>query len=140
MNDLYRETMTSILIGISSGILIVLLIYILKSLDKKVVYGLILSGIGFLYVGFVWTDLKALVVNSVRAVVFLFLAYYGIKRSIYILAAGYFLHGCWHLVYSLFEEPALIPSHYDMFCSSPDFTVGVYILIFNKQFSTGQFK
>lgn len=140
MNDLYRETMTSILIGISSGILIVLLIYILKSLDKKVVYGLILSGIGFLYVGFVWTDLRALVVNSVQAAVFLFLAYYGIKRSIYILAAGYFLHGCWDLAYSLFEEPGLIPSHYDMFCSSLDFTVGVYILIFNKQFSTGQFK
>jgi len=132
--------MISIFIGISSGILVVLLICILKNLDKKVVYGLILSGIGFLYVGFVWTDIKALVVNSIQAIVFLFIAYFGIKRSIYILAAGYFLHGCRDLAYNLFEEPGLIPSRYDMFCSSLDFTIAVYILIFNKQFSVKRFK
>ena len=34
-------------------------IVFLKQLDKKVIYGLILSGIGFLYVGFVWADLQA---------------------------------------------------------------------------------
>jgi hypothetical protein len=63
--------MISTVIGISSGILIVLLIAVLKNFDKKVIYGLILSGIGFLYVGFVWTDLQAFVVCSIQAIVFL---------------------------------------------------------------------
>ena len=123
------------MIGISSGILIVLLTAVLKNLDKKVIYGLVLSGIGFLYVDFVWTDLPALVVNSIQAIIFLFLAYYGIKKSLYILAAGYFLHGCWDLAFNLFEDHKLIPPHYDIFCSSLDFTIAIYILVFNKQFS-----
>jgi hypothetical protein len=127
--------MISLIIGISSGLFIVLLFVILKHFDKKAIYGLILSGIGFLYVGFAWTDLKALVINSIQAIVFLLFAYYGIKKSIYILAAGYFLHGCWDIAYNLFGASGLIPSHYDLFCSSLDFTIAVYIMIFNKRFS-----
>ena len=125
--------MTSAIIGISSGLLIILLFGILKQFDKKVIYGLILSGIGFLYVGFAWTDLQALIVNSIQAVVFLFLAYYGIKKSVYILAAGYFLHGCWDIAYHFFNEPGLIPPHYDLFCLSIDFTIGIYLAVLNKR-------
>jgi len=121
--------MTSLLIGISSGLIIILLFRILKQLDKSVVYGLILSGIGFLYVGFTWTDLRALIVNSAQAVFFLLFAYYGLKKSLYILAAGYFLHGSWDMVYNLFPGSKLIPPHYDLFCSSLDFTIGFYILV-----------
>lgn len=124
--------MTSIIIGISSGLLIILLFSILKQFDKKIIYGLVLSGIGFLYVGFVWTDLQALVVNSIQAVVFLFLAYYGIKKSVYISAAGYFLHGCWDIAYHVFNDPGLIPPHYDLFCLSIDFTIGIYLVVLNK--------
>ena len=72
------------IIGISSGLLIILLFVILKRFDKKIIYGLILSGIGFLYVGFVWTDLQALVINSIQAALFLLIAYYGIKKNIYL--------------------------------------------------------
>jgi Family of unknown function (DUF6010) len=127
--------MTQILIGITSGLLIIVLICILKGFDKKAMYGLILSGIGFLYVGFVWTDLQALVVNAIQAVTFLFCAYFGIKRSIHILAAGYLLHGCWDLAYNYFAVPGLVPPQYDLFCSSLDFTIAGYIWIFKKQFS-----
>ena len=56
--------MIPVIIGISSGLIIILLFVILKQVDKKVVYGLILTGIGFLYVGFAWTDLQALIVIS----------------------------------------------------------------------------
>ena len=121
--------MTSIIIGTSSGLLTILLVGILKQVDKKVIYGLILSGIGFLYVGFTWTDIQALIVNAVQAIFFLFLAYYGIKKSLSILAAGYFLHGTWDLVYNLFSSSNLIPPHYDLFCLSIDFTIGFYILV-----------
>ena len=89
--------MKPLIIGISSGLIIMLLFAILKQFDKKVIYGLILTAIGFLYVGFAWTDLQAFIVNSVQSVFFLLLAYYGIKKSLYILAAGFFLHGSWDL-------------------------------------------
>lgn len=126
--------MTSVLIGIFSGLLTILLVIGLKLVDKKTAYGLILSGIGFLYVGYVWTDLQSLIINSIQAIVFLVLGYYGIKKSIYILAIGYFLHGCWDLIYTFFRDASLIPPHYDLFCSSLDFIIGIYILVFNKQF------
>ena len=123
--------MNAVIIGVFSGSLIILLVILLRQLDKKIIYGLILSGIGFLYVGFVWADLHALVINAIQAVMFLFFGYYGIKK-IYILAAGYFLHGCWDIVYGFFRLPGLIPPHYDLFCSSLDFTIAFYLLVFNK--------
>jgi hypothetical protein len=123
--------MTAAIIGVSSGILIILLLSILKQFEKKLIYGLILAGIGFLYVGFVWTDLQALVINSIQAVLFLFIAYYGIKKNTHILAAGYFLHGVWDLGYHTFQHSSLIPPQYDMFCLSIDFTIGFYILMLN---------
>jgi len=126
--------MTAIIIGISSGLLTIFLLALLKQLDKRLLYGLILAGIGFLYVGFVWTDLNQLVGNSIQAILFVFLAYYGVKRSIYILAAGYFLHGAWDLVYDLMASPGLIPPHYDWFCSTLDFTIGIYIVLFKRNF------
>ena len=126
--------MTPTIIGISSGLLTILLIASLKIPDKKLIYGLILPGIGFLYVGFVWTDTGALVVNAIQAILFLLIAYYGIKNSIYILAAGYFLHGCWDMGYNFMATPGLIPPHYDWFCLSIDFTIGSYLLFFNRRF------
>lgn len=128
--------MVTVIIGISSGLLLILLIGFLKHLDKKIIYGLLLSGIAFIYVGFVWADLQALVVNAIQAIVFLFFAYYGIRKSITILAIGYFLHGCWDIAYSFINWPGFIPPHYDLFCLSIDFTIGVYLLVFNNRFFT----
>lgn len=121
--------MIPIFIGIFSGLLIILLFVFLKFLDKKIIYGLILSGIGFLYVGFAWSDIDALIVNCAQAVFFVFFAYFGIKDNLYILAAGYFLHGSWDLAYNLFPKSNLIPPHYDLFCFAIDFTIGLYILV-----------
>jgi hypothetical protein len=125
--------MTSAIIGISGGLLIILLFSILKQFDKKVIYGLILSGIGFLYVGFTWTDISSLIITALQAVFFLFFAYYGVKRNLYFLAAGYFLHGLWDLAYDFFRLPNLIPPHYDFFCLTIDFTMGIYLIVLNKQ-------
>ena len=124
--------MNPIVIGISSGLIVIILFSILKSFDKKVIYGLILSGIGFLYVGFAWTSLPALFINGAQAVIVVFIAYYGIKRNINILAAGYFLHGIWDLIYHTFEDPNLLPPQYDLFCLSIDFTMGFYILVLSR--------
>ena len=121
--------MIPVIIGISSGLFVILIIALLRQLDKPVIYGLILSGIGFLYVGFTWSDTKALIITCVQAVFFLFIAWYGIKKSLYILGGGYFLHGIWDLVYNLFPASSLIPPHYDLFCLSIDFTIGAYLLV-----------
>jgi hypothetical protein len=125
--------MISLIIGISSSILLIVLFVFLKQFDKQVIYGLILAGIGFLYMGFTWSDLGSLIINAIQALVFLVLAYYGVKKSIYILALGYFLHGTWDLIYSYFDQPGLIPPHYDVFCLSFDFIVGIYLLIFARK-------
>ena len=121
--------MTSIIIGISGGLLTILLVGICRRLDKKIIYGLTLAGIGFLYVGFTWTDISSLIVTSLQAIGFVLIAYVGIKKNGYFLAAGYFLHGIWDLLYNIFRLPNLIPPHYDLFCLSIDFTIGFYIAI-----------
>lgn len=121
--------MIPIIVGISLGLLVILSIALFKGSDKQIIYGLILSGIGFLYVGYTWSDTTALIITAAQAVFFLFIAWYGIKKSQYFLAAGYFLHGIWDLVYHLFPGASLIPPHYDLFCLSIDFTIGAYLLI-----------
>jgi hypothetical protein len=126
--------MTASIIGISSGFLVIFLFVILKQFDKKQIYGLILTGIGFLYVGFVWTNLQDLVINSIQALLFLLIAYYGVQRNVYLLAAGFFLHGCWDITYAFWRNPGLIPPHYDLFCLTIDFVMGIYILVFKKHF------
>ncbi len=120
--------MTPVIIGIVSGLAIILLFHLAKQFDKVLVYAIILSDIAFIYVGFTWSDRQALIVSSVQAVFFLMLAYFGTKRSLYLIAAGYFLHGGWDLAYTFFSPSNLIPPGYDLFCLSIDFTMGFYLL------------
>lgn len=120
--------MIATIIGISSGLLVITIFSLLKQVDKFHIYGLILAAIGFLYVGFTWTDLTEVIVNSIQAIVFIFIAWYAVKTGGYILAFGYFLHGSWDLVYNLFPFQVAIPPHYDLFCLSIDFTIGFYLL------------
>lgn len=124
--------MLATLIGIAGGLSTISLFLLLKQFDKKLMYGLILCGIGFLYVGFAWSDPQALLINAVQAVCFVFFAYFGITKSLKLLAVGYFFHGIWDLVYHMFQDSSLIPPHYDLFCMSIDFTIGLYILLLNK--------
>ena len=127
--------MTPIIIGFFSGLLIILLLGILKQPDKNIVYGLILSGIGFLYVVFTWKDISSLIITALQEIAFVLVAYCGMKRNLYYLAAGYFLHGLWDLAYDLFRLPNLIPPHYDLFCLSIDFTMGIYLVILKLSFT-----
>ncbi len=125
--------MISFMVGLSSGLFLIALFILLKKYDKQLVYGLILTGIGFLYVGFTWSDLPSLIVTCIQAVVFLTLAYYGVKKSMYILALGFFLHGIWDLVYNVFDQPGLIPPQDDVFCLTIDFVIGIYLLVLARQ-------
>ena len=121
--------MTPIIIGITTALLQILAFEFLKQFNKSSIYALTLSGIGFLYVGFTWTDTTTLIITAIQAIIFLFIAYYGFAKSLYLLAAGYFLHGLWDILYPFWQDAALIPPHYDWFCSSLDFTVGFYLIL-----------
>src|SRR5258705_12295282 len=96
--------MIAVFIGISSALLIILMIAFFSRRDKQIIYGLILSGIGFLYIGFTWSDAGVVLINGAQAVLFMFISWWGIRKGPYILAAGYFLHGSWDLVYDLFPD------------------------------------
>jgi len=127
--------MNAALIGISSAVITVFLFILLKQFDKKIIYGLILAAIGFLYVGYTWTNVNVEIVNIPQAIFFLLLGYFGIKRNLYFLIAGYFMHGLWDLIYSQVADKSLLPPHYDLFCSTYDFVVGLYLLILKYQMS-----
>lgn len=131
--------MTPILIGISTALLQIVLFELFKQFKKDHIYALTLSGIGFLYVGFTWTNTQTVIIASIQAIIFLFIAYYGLVKKSYILAAGYFLHGLWDISYNIWQDASLIPPDYDWFCLSLDFTVGIYLtlkVLKQKQIST----
>lgn len=121
--------MTPIVIGITTALLQITLFEVLKNFKKDNIYALTLAGIGFLYVGFTWTDTPTFIITSFQAIVFLLIAYYGLVKNPYILAAGYFLHGLWDIVFPFWLNAALLPPHYDWFCSTLDFTVGIYLIL-----------
>jgi hypothetical protein len=125
--------MNASLIGISSGLITILIFALFKRIHKNIIYGLILSAIGFLYVGYTWTEITLVIICGLQAIFFLLFAYFGIKRNLYFLVAGYFLHGIWDLTYSQLVNSSLIPPHYDLFCLTFDFTIGFYLLILKYQ-------
>jgi hypothetical protein len=116
------------IIGIVSGVLAIIIIRFVKTLNNHTTYGLVLTGIGFLYVGYTWSHLESLIINAVQAIAFLMLANFGIRKNENYLVAGFFLHGGWDLIYPLIAKATLIPPHYDIFCLSIDFTMGFYLL------------
>ena len=91
-------------------------------------YGLSLTGIAFLCVGYTWSDPLSLGINIVQALFFVFLSYYGIKNHA-VMIAGYFLHGLWDLGYDFLQLPSLRPPHYDLFCLAVDVTMGLWLVI-----------
>lgn len=121
--------MIPIVIGITTALLQITLFEVLKNFKKDSIYALTLAGIGFLYVGFTWIDTPTFIITSFQAIVFLLIAYYGLVKNPYILAAGYFLHGLWDIVFPFWLNAALIPPRYDWFCSSLDFTIGIYLIL-----------
>ncbi|TBX70311.1 hypothetical protein EZL74_03810 [Flavobacterium silvisoli] len=121
--------MTAIIIGVAMALAQILLFELLKQFDKKSIYSLILCAIGFLYVGFTWTDTSAFLIASVQAIIFLFIGYFGLAKSnLMFIALGYFLHGLWDISYGFWQDTALLPPNYDVFCMSLDFLVGIYLI------------
>jgi hypothetical protein len=125
--------MTGFIIGLTSSVITILLLLLLKRADRIVVYGIVLAGIGFLYVGYTWTNITIALVSGMQVIFFITFAWFGIKKDLVFLVAGYFLHGLWDIVYDLFGNRSLLPPHYDAFCSTYDFVVAIYLWILKNQ-------
>lgn len=121
--------MTPILIGIVSGLFLVGALALIKKTEQPIFYGLTLTAIGFLYVGFTWSDFHSFIICCLQALFFVFFSYLGIRKNGYYMAAGYFLHGLWDIGYDLLPLPDLRPPHYDLFCLSIDFTMGIFLVL-----------
>ncbi|MBL7872567.1 MAG: hypothetical protein JNM78_13200 [Cyclobacteriaceae bacterium] len=130
--------MIATLIGIVSSLMTILIFSFLKRFDKNTLYGLILMGIAFLYIGYTWTNIEVAIISFLQALFFLVFAYFGINKNAYFLVAGYFLHGIWDLVYPFFGSPDLLPPDYDYFCLTYDFIVAIYLFIINYKKSHNQ--
>lgn len=124
--------MIAVSLGLLLGAIVILGIRLIPFSQKSILYALVLSGIGFLYVGYCWTDVQLLMLTCVQAIFFLMLGYYGIVKNPKFLIAGYFLHGCWDVAYHYFFDATLVPPAYDLFCLTIDFVIGFY-LIFSRQ-------
>src|ERR1044071_7288004 len=124
------------LIGIAVGIVSIVLVRVLGRANQKIMYSLILACIGFLYVGYTWSDSMQLAITIIQALVFLMLAYYGATKNASFLIIGYFLHGVWDLLYTYLVSSELRPPHYDIFCLAVDFTMGAYMWLFRKKIFT----
>ena len=119
----------ALIVGLSLGFVSILFSRLLKQLDETIFYGLLLAVIGALYVGYTWTDTTSFIINCIQCFFFGTLAYLGIKRNAYLLAAGFVLHGIFDIIYSLFPVPDLRPPHYDVFCLSIDWVIGFYLFV-----------
>jgi hypothetical protein len=131
--------MVIISIGIVAAFLVILIVGFIPQLEKKIIFGLILAGLGFLYIGFTWSDLNLVIVSSLQAVIFLLFAYAGIRKTISLLTVGYFLHGAWDLLFHSMASSHLIPPNYHLFCVSFDWTVGLYLLVLKFRKSKTQY-
>jgi hypothetical protein len=93
--------MNAVIIGISSGFLIILIIVFLKQYRSKVN---LRTDTFRDRVSLCWFCVGRFTGYSDKckpSYHLLFLGYYGVK-NIYSLAAGYFLHGCWDAFYGFF--------------------------------------
>lgn len=124
--------MNAVLIGLSSSILTILIFSFLKRIDKNTIYGLILAGIAFLYIGYTWTNIEVATMSFLQTVFFIVFAYLGIKRNVHFLIAGYFLHGVWDFLYPLIGSSELLPPDYDYFCFTYDIVVAIYLFVINS--------
>lgn len=124
--------MNPILAGLVGALLTAVVFLFFK--DKKLLFAIVLAAIGFLYVGFNWSDSTLLTASVIQAIIFLLLAYYGYQGNALLLVAGYFLHGLFDLVFHWLGDARLMPPDYDLICLGYDWAIAAYLFYLIRKY------
>lgn len=116
MEDLY--------VGLATTTAVIILVELLRFLEKRLIGALTLVGIAFIYIGFTWSDTTSLIYAILAAAVFVAFSYFGYKQNFIWVIIGLVLHGVWDILFPLISEMA--PDGYDIFCITIDVLLAVY--------------
>ena len=123
--------MKDIVIGVVLCAIVIIFLESFRSLDKRLFGAFTLVGIAFIYVGFAWRDLDALIIVVISVVTFVALSYYGQTKNFNLIVLGLLLHGVWDMVFPRFSS--VVPKGYDIFCLTADIILAAYFYVrFNK--------
>ena len=94
--------------------------------DRLTAGSLVLTAIGFIYVGFAGDDSTLLLVNGTQALVIWLLAYGGLRKNPMLIPLGLLLHAGWDLGYNFLVVGTGIPEGYGLFCVVVDLGLAGY--------------
>lgn len=121
--------MNDFLIGLATTAAVIGFLEIFRSVDKKLIGALTLSGIAFIYVGFSIGDLTSLFVSVFGVSFFLALSYWGYRKNFILIVIGLVLHGLWDIIFPHYSSQA--PEGYDIFCITIDMLFAPYFALKN---------
>ena len=99
--------------------------------DARMMFGTLLAGIGFVYLGFAVSDgrVSAIVIQAISALVFLNVAQIGIREeSTLVLGLGFVAHGVWDALHHEHHGWTRVRTYYPPFCAVADFVIAAGIL------------
>lgn len=125
------KTLRILLIGASAAFFTILIALLLETSKALEFLGVLLGCITGVYFGYVMLDgrFREMVTEIAFGILMLILILAGLWISPYYLVLGYITHGFWDLVHRPRMVRTEIPHWYVPLCSSFDWIVGAFILI-----------
>jgi hypothetical protein len=126
-----REHLTGMAVGLVLGLVSNAYTLLISDSKAYVYLGVLLAGIGFVYLGFAVADgrVSAIAVQIGSAAVFLNVAFIGAsERSAVVLGLGYIAHGAWDWLHHNDRGPTHVRTYYPPFCVVADVVIGVPLL------------
>jgi hypothetical protein len=127
-----RTHATEMLIGLVLGLLGVAQAALLSRHSAFVFYGVLLSAIGCVYLGFAVADgrTSAVATQVASAAVFLNVALVGVtQESAVLLGIGYLGHAAWDAIHHEGHGPTHVRTWYPPFCVVADVVLGASLLL-----------
>jgi len=130
--------MTEIISGIVVAVAIIIISRLVaRFFSTKLFAATVLVAIAFIYVGFSLkgNPVNAIILESVMALVFYFLALIGYTRNPSLIAYGIILHGVWDILHhQSWLVKTDVAAYWPLFCLIVDIIDGAYFLyIFNRR-------
>ena len=123
------NTSDTILVAILTAIPIMILVPILKKyIPAKLFAATILIAMSFIYVGFAVAENTAevIIIESIVALIFYFIAIIGYKQDSRILALGILFHGIWDSIHHFTSAAHDSPTYWPLYCFTVDLIWCIY--------------